>query len=137
MEYDLFNLNAIKHLVEYDFIVVPVGTTLAELLKEAEVTDFAYCFVADKQDHIIGYIPQRNLWQAAKQKRGLEADTPVLSLSLSCSSHLRLDSTLMAILKVWRQCGNTLYPVVDEEKVIGYVKIDKAKESLINAAIYA
>ncbi|MFK7827131.1 MAG: ATP-binding protein [Oligoflexales bacterium] len=135
MEHNLSNINAIKHLVEYDFIVVPVGTSLADLVKKAESSDFAFCFFTDLQNRIIGYIPQRSIWQAAWRSPQLELEAPLDSQIQSCPFLLTLDSTLMTALKVWRQSGSTLFPVFDQQKLVAYCKIDKVKENLINTII--
>ena len=136
MEHNLFNINAITHLVEYDFIVVPVGTSLADLVKEAEKQDFTYCFLADTENRIVGYIPQRNIWQAAWSNKRTVGKTSLESLALTCSKSLNSDCTLMNALKVWRQSDNALFPVIEKGQLIGYCQFDQAKENLINAVIY-
>ena len=137
MEYDLLNLNAIKHLVEYDFIVTPVGKSLEDFLQSARAKDFSYCFLVDKQNQITGYIPHLAIWQAAWKGSNKKSQGSLSSLSLKCPPPLTADTPLMTMLKEWRKTGINLFPVMENKELIGYCHIDQVKESLINAAVYA
>lgn len=135
MESTFLNLGDIKNLVEEDFIVVSAKKKLAEVVEEAQTNNFSYCFIADPNGCISTYIPMRKIWLAAREI-DQQKEPSLDSLAQNCPEKLDVSTDLISVLKILQKTGHRVFPVMDKQEVVGYLKIDEAREYLINKIIY-